>query len=231
MHDPLRGTPAPPEPPRQWLVRTADGHDYARVEPWQGGQAAAERAAREIGGYVLGLDTELRIPLNAPPVADYRSQYGPQQPPAPSWRCTDPDLTPAAFSALYTAAAAAIRNAGYDGATATGDYEGSHGISITAALRTAAEHHAASSRPGGIYGTYTAADTADLTGDLELRLAAVLYLTGQLTRRTHIGDLADTVAGWEGSPFFDGPACRYRTQDEALTVLATAAAMLATITT
>ncbi len=58
---------------RQYLVRTADGLDYARVEPWQGGFVAAERAAGDIGGYVLPLDEWLCVPRDARPVADFRA--------------------------------------------------------------------------------------------------------------------------------------------------------------
>lgn len=40
----------------QYLVRTADGADYCRVEPWEGGESAARDAARRIGGYAVELD-------------------------------------------------------------------------------------------------------------------------------------------------------------------------------
>lgn len=45
----------------QYLVRTRDGLDYARVEPWEGGQSAAEDGARRIGGYVVALDKDLCV--------------------------------------------------------------------------------------------------------------------------------------------------------------------------
>ena len=43
----------------QYLVKLADGLDYARVEPWQGGLSAAKREARAVGGYVVALDEDL----------------------------------------------------------------------------------------------------------------------------------------------------------------------------
>lgn len=62
----------------QFLVRTRDGLDYARVEPWQGGRPAAEEGARKIRGYVVALDKNLceeRDHTGKPViVADYRVQ-------------------------------------------------------------------------------------------------------------------------------------------------------------
>jgi hypothetical protein len=141
--------------------------------------------------------------------------------------------TPAGLAALYREAAQRIRTCGYDAATATGDYEGSHGININTALRQAAETHGAQTRGEGIFGPYTAADAADLAEELETRLAAVLYLTGQLTYRTGIRDLSDQVAAWESDlPPREGSwPVRYRwhTQDEALAVLETTATLLDTL--
>ena len=115
----------------------------------------------------------------------------------------------------------------------TGDYEGSHGISITTALRQAAETFGAHTRREGIFGPYTAADAADLAEELETRLAAVLYLTGHHACRTGIHDLSDQVTVWES----DLPAVerswptryRWHTQDEALAVLEAGAALCATL--
>jgi hypothetical protein len=147
----------------------------------------------------------------------------------PVWQSRAGD-TPGGLAALYRDAAQRIRTCGYDAATATGDYEGSHGISITTALRLAAETCGAQTRGEGISGPYTAADAADLAEELETRLAAVLYLTGQLTHRTGIRDLSDQVAAWESDlPRMVGcwPArYRWHAQDEALAVLETAAALL-----
>jgi len=127
--------------------------------------------------------------------------------------------TPAGLAALYRDAAQRIRACGYDAATVTGDYVGSRGICITTALR-----HAAMQRD------QNTADAPDLSEELETRLAAVLYLTGQLTYRTGIRDLPDQVAAWESDlPRVEGSwPTRYRwhTQDEALAVLETAAALL-----
>ena len=146
----------------------------------------------------------------------------------PHWQSRAGD-SPAGFAALYRDAAQRIRASGYDAATVTGDYEGSHGISITTALRLAAETYGAHTRGEGIFGPYTAADATDLAEELETRLAAVLYLTGQLTYRTGIRDLSDQVATWETDlPRVEGTwPTRYRwhTQDEALAVLETAAVL------
>lgn len=61
----------------QYLVRTRDGLDYARVEPWEGGKPAAEDGARRIGGYVVALDKDLCVQhdeTGAPViVADHRA--------------------------------------------------------------------------------------------------------------------------------------------------------------
>jgi hypothetical protein len=146
----------------------------------------------------------------------------------PIWQSRAGD-TPAGLAALYRDAAQRIRTCGYDAATATGDYEGSHGISITTALRQGAETFGAHTRGEGIVGPYTAADAADLVEELETRLAAELYLTGPHTCRTGIHDLSDQVTAWES----DLPAVerswpvryRWHTQDEALALLETAAAL------
>ncbi|OUS97437.1 hypothetical protein [Rhodococcus sp. NCIMB 12038] len=64
----------------QYLVRTHDGLDYARVEPWEGGKPAAEDGARRICGYVVALDKDLcvqRDETGAPVVvADHRVTAG-----------------------------------------------------------------------------------------------------------------------------------------------------------
>jgi hypothetical protein len=151
---------------------------------------------------------------------------------ASTWRSRAGD-TPAGLAALYRDAAERIRTCGYDAATVTGDYEGSRGICITTAVRQAAETYGAQTRAEGIFGPYTAADAADLAEELETRLAAVLYLTGQRFYRTGIHDLSDQVAAWESDLPLDAsrPGVRYRwhTQDEALAVLETAAALCATL--
>jgi hypothetical protein len=148
---------------------------------------------------------------------------------APIWQSRAGD-TPADLAILYRDAAGRIRAAGYDAATVTGDYEGSHGISITTALRQAAETYGAQTRAEGIFGPYTAADAADLAEELETRLAAVLHLTGQRAYRTGIRDLSDEVAAWESDLPLDtsrpGVHYRWHTQGEALAVLETAAALL-----
>ena len=69
----------------------------------------------------------------------------------PLWQSRAGD-SPAGFAALYRDAAQRIRASGYDAATVTGDYEGSHGISITTALRLAAETYGAHTRGEGIFG-------------------------------------------------------------------------------
>lgn len=60
----------------QYLVRTSGGLDYCRVEPWEGGQPAAESGAQRIGGYVVALDECLCVATDdaGQPVlvADYR---------------------------------------------------------------------------------------------------------------------------------------------------------------
>ncbi|MBM4574780.1 hypothetical protein GS896_27370 [Rhodococcus hoagii] len=40
----------------QYLVRTPDGLDYCRVEPWEGGLPSAKSAAQRLGGFVVELD-------------------------------------------------------------------------------------------------------------------------------------------------------------------------------
>lgn len=42
----------------KYLIITAEGLDYARVEPWQGGLTAATREAKRIGGYIRKLDSD-----------------------------------------------------------------------------------------------------------------------------------------------------------------------------
>lgn len=65
----------------QYLVRTREGLDYARVEPWEGGKPAAEAGARGIGGYVVALDEYLCVCHDengaAVVVADYRTSGTP----------------------------------------------------------------------------------------------------------------------------------------------------------
>lgn len=54
----------------QYLIRTAAGMDYARVEQWQGGKSAAVNEASRIGGFVVELDETL-CPTDTL-VADFR---------------------------------------------------------------------------------------------------------------------------------------------------------------
>lgn len=63
----------------QYLVVLADGRNYTRVEPWQGGLSAAKREARAVGGYVVALDEWLCSTGEV--VADYRA---PKSAPAPT---------------------------------------------------------------------------------------------------------------------------------------------------
>ena len=147
----------------------------------------------------------------------------------PVWQSRDRGH-PASLAALYRDAAQRIRARGYDAAVGGGDfYQGHQGISIQVALRQAAAAHGAQTRGEGIFGPYTEADVADLAEELETRLAAVLYLTGQRTYRTGIQDLSDQVAAWEAGLPSDvsrpGVHYRWHTQDEALAVLETAAAL------
>jgi hypothetical protein len=140
----------------------------------------------------------------------------------PVWQSRAGD-TPAGLAALYRDAAQRIRTCGYDAAVGAGDfYEGHKGISVQVALRRAAMQR-----------DQNTADAADLAEELETRLAAVLYLTGQRTQRTGIHDLSDQVAAWESDlPPREGSwPVRYRwhTQDEALAVLETAATLLDTL--
>lgn len=60
----------PSDAEAQFLIRTADGLDYARVEPWEGGLPSAEIGAKRIGGYVVALDAGLCATDKI--VADYR---------------------------------------------------------------------------------------------------------------------------------------------------------------
>jgi hypothetical protein len=132
--------------------------------------------------------------------------------------------TPATLAGLYRDAAQLIREHGYTPRPggARRDVSGPHSVS------SAIEAAAITAYPGD------RADAMDLAEDAHTRLAAVLYLTGQLTRRTHIYDLPDQVAAWEcDPPRVEGSwpvRYRSRTQDEALAVLETAAALLGVIT-
>lgn len=132
---------------------------------------------------------------------------------APVWQSRAGD-TPTGLAALYRDAAQRIRASGYDAAVGSGDfYEGHKGISIQVALRHAAETCGAQTQGEGIFGPYTVGDVADLAEELETRLAAVLYLTGQWTRRTGMHyDLADQVAAWEADLPLDTvrPGVHYR---------------------
>jgi hypothetical protein len=132
------------------------------------------------------------------------------------WQSRD-ELTPADFAALYRQAAEIIRTRSYD---QYDEYEGAEGVSITTALRLAAAERHADPR-----------DAADLTEELETRLAGVLYVTGQAFYRTGIRDLSDTVASWERASVrvYASTKHRSRTQAEAAAVLEAAAAMLAAI--
>lgn len=77
----------------QFLVRTSGGLDYCRVEPWEGGQPAAESGAQRIGGYVVALDESLCVTTDSTGdpliVADYRAQ---------ALEVTRAQLAPAPFS-------------------------------------------------------------------------------------------------------------------------------------
>jgi hypothetical protein len=128
--------------------------------------------------------------------------------------------TPATPAALHQDAAQLVRENGYTPRPegARWDVTGPH--SVSSAIEAAAIRAYPDDR----------ADAMDLAEDAHTRLAAVLHLTGQLTRRTHIYDLPDQVAAWEcDPPRVEGSwpvRYRSRTQDEALAVLETAAALL-----
>ena len=132
------------------------------------------------------------------------------------WQSRD-GLTPADFAALYRQAAEIIRARGYD---RYDEYEHASGVSIGTALALAAAAHVTDPR-----------DAADLTEELETRLAGVLYVTGQAYCRTGIRDLSDTVASWERASVrvYASTKYRSRTEAEAAAVLEAAAAMLAAI--
>jgi hypothetical protein len=57
----------------QYLIRTNDGMDYMRVEPWQGGAVAAIDEARRIKGYVVELDADLCVICPTIIIADFRN--------------------------------------------------------------------------------------------------------------------------------------------------------------
>jgi hypothetical protein len=143
------------------------------------------------------------------------------------WQCRN-DTAPADFAALYRHAAQLIRARGYD---PYDDYADAAGISIGTALRKAAEAYDANIRPAGSLPGRDEACIADLTEELETRLAGVMYVTGQAFYRTGIRDLSDTVAGWERTSIRVYASTRYRsrTQAEASAVLEVAASMLTTI--
>ena len=136
--------------------------------------------------------------------------------PAAVWQSRD-DTAPADLAALYRHAAQLIVDRGYD---PYDEYEGAKGISIPTALHLAASGHVTDPR-----------DAADLTEELETRLAGVLYVTGQAFYRTGIRDLSDAVGSWERTSVrvYASTKLRSRTQAEAVAVLETAAAMLGTI--
>lgn len=110
---------------------------------------------------------------------------------------------------LLRTAVRIIEQEGYDGETATGSYEGSHGICINEALLRVA---------GGDY---------DVQSELLVRVTATLYLTGQATGRH---DFADRLVMWQESDYIGG-TWRHKTQAEAIALLTTTARMIETLTT
>lgn len=130
-----------------------------------------------------------------------------------------PELGPAQYAALYSAAADVIRARGYYAHELQG-YAGP-GISVCGALKVAAlEAEQAAAPLDPLEARY--GDAVCVAEELETRLAAVLYVLGQLHTRTGIRDLADQLAGWELAHFHLGPG---PDQGEALALLGHAAAM------
>ena len=129
------------------------------------------------------------------------------------------------YAALYRSAAALIALHGYDAAD---DYEGARGISVASALAEVAKDHAAAELEQGraVYGDdqwprhLTAA--ADMwRRELEIRLGAVLYATGQQLHDHH-QHLTDVYRDWEKRWNHDAPA---PDQARAIGLLLTAAAL------
>ncbi len=130
------------------------------------------------------------------------------------WHAAGGD-SPSSFAGLFRQAAKLIRSGGYSPAPEGWQAEGPQSVSsaIVAAARLAYPD--------------SPADAAGLAEDAHARLAGVLYLTGAVRRRTSIRDICDSAARWEDGEFTGWPArLTRRTQDEAIGLLETAAAML-----
>lgn len=137
--------------------------------------------------------------------------------PVPAWYSRAGD-TPAQIAEDFRNAIDCLEVRGYDGATASGDYEGSKGISLVGALRQAAAVRYGPDSP----------DAHDLAEDLETRLSAVLYFMGRISQRSNITDLSNQASMWEemliGDPPLSG-SYRYHTKAEAVELLELAARM------
>jgi hypothetical protein len=132
---------------------------------------------------------------------------------------------PAVYANLYRAAADLIDAQGYDAAD---DYEGAHGISVAAALAEVARDRAGAELEQGtaVYGDdqwarHLATATDMWRRELEIRLGAVLYATGQQLY-DHSSHLTDVYRDWEKRWNHDAPA---PDQNRATGLLRTAAAV------
>jgi len=122
--------------------------------------------------------------------------------------------TPATIADLYRQAAKLIEAEGYTPAPEGARWAADGRHSVSSALEAAALL-ACPDNP---------ADAVDLAEEAHARLAGVLHLTGQCTRRTSIADICDEVTRWEDCRLTGWP-CRsvYRSLAEALALLETAA--------
>lgn len=137
------------------------------------------------------------------------------------WDARNYHDTPATLAAVFASAAALIRANGYTPYYAGARWDTKEPQSISSAIDAAC----ITARPD-------VRDAEDLSEECHVRLAGVLYLTGQLISRIGItGDMADQLGAWESTPvrIYATTRHRPRTACDALALLDTAAAMLTAI--
>jgi hypothetical protein len=134
------------------------------------------------------------------------------------WRARYEDHTPARVTAVLRGAQAIISRMGYSPYGEQGS--GLSEFSICAAIDAAARKICGGVIPGDLIAA------ADLAEEVTTRFAGWLYLVGQLSHRTSIHDISDSVTTWERTRFADyakvGPR-RYHTAEEACAFLEAAA--------
>lgn len=131
-------------------------------------------------------------------------------------------VDPAATAVIFKRAAELVAHDGHNAYNGSGDHcDPDPGISIEAALRAAASAHLDREE----FGYQRAWEVGELVDELLNRLAAVLYLLGQV-RGTPLGHMSGVPFSWESNPAEWYPKPAYHDAADIVRVLNLASAMI-----